>query len=361
MADWFMSLAGAGGATGADWANREAFSQAALQAAIDQLTGGDILYLEDDTYTLSANLDLDVLAGTAYNAMAQILGVNSSGADDGSRAIIDGNSAASDCLDMGTAGKDYIHIKNLEIINATANGIFTSTNSINCIFENLDCNNNNMGISSQTTTYYAKYMNCSFNNNSHTGLYNTGTCSIRYCNSSNNQYGFNSIANTAPITHCLIYGNSVANILNASIIENCTIDGTRGGTNTPTGVSANTYSSFNNRITNHSGWGFNSGLATAADNNYYYANTSGDIDVPSTYSPATYDRLSAANSADGYTDASTGDYTLTAGGDGVGVAIPIGLTDETTNVSYITQGGMNPLAVVIALIAGTLNLLGVGR
>ena len=69
-------------------------------------------------------------------------------------------------------------------------------------------------------------------------------------------------------------------------------------------------------------------------NNFYYNNTSGDESI--TYAIETIGKVTGTS--DGYTDQANDDFTLTAGGEGVGISTPYGNLAESTNVGYPTAG-----------------------
>lgn len=338
----FLSVAGAGAKTGVDIAN--AYSLAEIQNAFDDTLGGgpgSKLYIQEGTYTLSTYIDCDAGAGLG-NSYIQIIGVNSSWVDDGTRPILDGNSTATYIIYLD-GGCDRTIFKNLELINATSTG-FRHTNSGNSDWMYLQNviieNNGSHGIDGQNNMSGGGIYCCQIRNNVGTGINEWRSVPFDNVVLANNNIGTNSI--DSGVSNSLIYGNTSQNLRNMAYVVNCIVDGYRTGTNTPYGIiSGSSILTLvsNCRITNHSTYGIsNLNTSVLGNNNYYYNNTVGDIENSTVYFYGYMDRLSGVNNSDGYKNVSIGDYNLTAGGDGVGVEIPIGSTNEGVNFGYLTQG-----------------------
>lgn len=330
MADWYMSLAGAGAADGSSWADREAFSQAALQAAVDQLTAGDVLYLEDDTYTLSASVDVDTTSG-ANNNNIFIKGVNSSGVEDGSQATLDGNAAAASCLLFN--GIFYYQVGNLNCINATAGGIAGVTvDAISCNFYNCNFDNNGTSGVADIAKEFDKavFQNCQFNNNSTEGADSGGGCKYFYCLAIGN--GAEGIKGADGVYSCITHDNTTDGINSGGApVVNCISDGNGAhGIN----VTINPASIAGCRCTNNGGYGsYITALSGVSLNNAYYNNTTDDEFL--FYDIRVVDKVTLTG--DGYTDRASDDFTLATDGEGVGVEVLIG-NEAASNSGFITSG-----------------------
>jgi len=333
MADWYMSVAGAGGKTGADWANREDFSQANLQAAVDQLTAGDTLYLEAETYTLTASIDCDGGAGS-YGSYKTIMALNGSGVEDNSQAILDGNSAATNVLTHNNT--DYWRFLHLDMIGATGDiWAGTGTNSQYITFYN--CNFDNAGADGYSSTTKdstdAILIHCEANSNSGHGFEASPENDFIYCQAiENGARGFS--PKDSHIIGCLAHANTTDGFAVGTTLKiaNCISDDNGGN-----GINLNSHPSevSNCRMTNNGGYGLvDSAVCGLSFNNFYYGNTSGEESI--TYSIETIGKVTGTS--DGYADQSNDDFTLTAGGEGVGISTPYGNLAESTNVGYPTAG-----------------------
>jgi len=347
-ADVYLTLAGALGKTGVDWDN--AYSIAEIQTAFDDALGGGAgsnLYIEADTYPINsghgAAIDADAGAGST-TALNKIIVVNAiTHLEDGSQAIFDGESTLANVIRWDGA-VDYTEMRGIEFINATDDAL-THTNSGDSIrnyFYNCGFNNSVNGFDGNSAKFqYQALINCEWSGNSGNGLKSlTKNALIDNCTIYNNNRGLLTVRE-ATINNSLIYGNTLENCYDNSfsIFVNTTIDGTKAGTNTIDGFgSGGPVYATGCRITNHSGRGINNLSPCTSTCNYFYANALGDFSATIAVLGGEYDRLSGVNTSDGYTDASTGDYTLQSDGDGVGIAVPIGSADEATNISYRTQG-----------------------
>lgn len=116
-------------AVGADNGTTQANAWTTLQRAIDgagvgatQPAAGDIVYCRaggGNDETLAAATDFDGNSGSASTGYVKYIGVNSSWVADGTRYVLNGNSAATDCV---TLTSNYIWFQNIEVKNATGDG-----------------------------------------------------------------------------------------------------------------------------------------------------------------------------------------------------------------------------------------------
>jgi len=326
MADLYGSVAGAGGKTGADWAN--ALDQTQFQAsAVDVLVAGETFYVEAVTYTLAGIFDVDSgNDGTAGNLISVVAVNASTHINDGSRAIWDAGSTHANCFNQTTA-MNYWSWENHEFINATGDGwnkgdALTSTFMCfkNCAFDN----NGGKGFDANGTRVQSSTLTiCQANGNTTVGIdVRSGSVTTAFCQTLNN--GNDGIRIGSAI-NCLSHNNTVDGIDALENVDGCTIDGNS------VGARAN-YMASSNRFTNND-WTLISNSALASINNGFY--NSGTVDYSGTFTIKAYD---LALTSDGYTNRGADDFTLTIGGEGVGVAIAYGLLDEATNIGYYTQG-----------------------
>lgn len=111
-----------------------------LQSATDTAVGGDIVYCRG-TETLTAPIDLDASAGTTAGGWIKYIGCNSStGAVDGSRYTLDGNSTAVNCLLFYASPYGvYLWFENMVFTGATGSGVAFPANVgsptmyVNCV------------------------------------------------------------------------------------------------------------------------------------------------------------------------------------------------------------------------------------
>jgi hypothetical protein len=303
-----------------------------IQSAMNTVAAGDIVYCTG-TQTLASSKTLQT-AGTAA-AYVEWIGTTPAWADDGTKFIMDANSAAAFCVDA--ADIDYQFFKNFEFKNATSDGVGGVSTPDLYIYQNCDFNNNaRYGVFSQRGGRNLHAANCSFNNNSSYGSFN-GLGSYSKCQFiGNGDYGLR-LSGGLAVSNSLFHNNTnggIYLITNGPCISGCTIDGETIGINVanpPQGI-------VDCRITNcTTGITTTSAGASFIGNCFFYGNgtdysTAGSVFVDS------YTRVSGDNTSDGYTDRASDDFTLTDGGEGTFVEVPIGDYSETTNLSYQTQG-----------------------
>ena len=340
MADVYMTVAGAGLKNGTDWDN--AYDQTQMQAAADDVdVAGEILYVEADTYTVPAIIDLDQGTGT-YVVRCGLIAVNkTTHVEDGSRAVFDCNSIIASALKIWGV-IDYWDFKNFEVINATSDGIIymAASTRYNFFYNVRVYNCGNKGLNSNGYLQYSSFLNCAFNSNTSQGIYKLTNSSFLSGQAINN--GADGIYYVSNVVNSILHGNTTQNItlyVHGALMVNNVIDGTKPGTNTAKGINLDTGHQhiWGNRITHHSDIGLDGGVVfKVEDNNYFYDNSGGD--VSGDFNGGYYSRYSGVNTGDGYKDLANDDFTLTAGADGVGVETPVGLPDEAVNKAFITQG-----------------------
>jgi len=253
MTTYYVDPAATGSNNGTSWTD----AWTSLQSAADTATAGDTVYCRG-TQTLTATIDFDTNTGdNATNGPVKFIGCNASGVVDGTRFVLDGNSAATYCADI-TGDVDYLYFGFFEFKNATSNGLTgTTTYSNGNIF--IGCSFNNNG-GSGCYTYYMRscvFIGCTAYGNTLHGF--NRAYGIIYLSSShdNGEDGIDMTYTSVPaLIGCLIYdngGEGIDGVDNQSAIFNNVIDG-----NADNGISLFTppvCGIIGNRITNHSGTG----------------------------------------------------------------------------------------------------------
>jgi len=115
MTTRYVDPAAAGADDGTSWTD----AWTTLQSAADTAVAGDVVYCRG-TETLSAAIDFDTNSGSAASGFIKFIGCNAGGSVDGTRFVLDGNSAATNCILL--AAQKYIWWENLELKNATGAG-----------------------------------------------------------------------------------------------------------------------------------------------------------------------------------------------------------------------------------------------
>jgi hypothetical protein len=141
MATYYVDYAGgnnanAGTATGTAWKT--------YQKALDTAAAGDTVYFKAQTETLTVTVDCDTNSGSGASGFIKFIGVNSSWVNDGTRMVIDGNSAAGNCLYV-TGTRSYIWHENFEYKNATSHGVSFNSYGNNAAFVFVNCTSHNNG------------------------------------------------------------------------------------------------------------------------------------------------------------------------------------------------------------------------
>ena len=301
------------------------------------IVGGDVV-LSTGTDTLlavpSAGVIIDPINPVIFR------GVNSSFVNDGTRAVVDCNSAVAGALRSTGSGIQGFEFENFTFQNSTGNFIDETAGSItfigfkNCKF--LNCggyvfdaiDNFNVIDCYFSGTVSGDFFACS--------RFNVLRCFFiggsGYVTFQSNRYTMSDF-----IVHDYFIGTDItstfASVTNG-VIDTCSSRGCF--------IRNQNFHISNIRITN---------TATAIDasvnvdgssysNTYFYNPTGTDIGGADSGNLRDYgyNRLTGVNSGDGYNSVAGHDFRLTVGDDGVGVSIPIGGADESTNIFGLTQG-----------------------
>jgi hypothetical protein len=159
-----------------------------LQEAADS-TGIDTICLVKGTVVLSDTIDFDTKSGTEAGGFIQFVGVNNSWAEDGTRAIIDGNGAVGACA---TITQDYLHFRNLRFTGSA---------------------DHDLNITSAST--YLDFLNCQIDSAADAGIYTAGSgiYSVRKCLIYGNaEEGIDYLGSYSAILYCMIRNNGTIGI-----------------------------------------------------------------------------------------------------------------------------------------------------
>lgn len=117
----------------------EANPWTSLQSAADTAVAGEIIYCRN-TQTLTAAIDFDTNAGGTASGRVLIIGCpTGSWVPDGTRFVLDGNSAAAECMTIAVA---YLEFRNIESKNATGSGIDPTSAGDDILWNNCISHNN---------------------------------------------------------------------------------------------------------------------------------------------------------------------------------------------------------------------------
>lgn len=280
-----------------------------IQYALDTASGYvQIRICATIEYVLTAQIDDDTNYGNSTGWM-DIVGANASGEIDGTKAVLNGNSAVNACLQIAT-GNRYKRIRNITFKNAIQDGLITNGNVFyvsieNCTFQS----NGRHGLYGYYFTY-SSISHCSFLSNSGYAAYFGGVNDISFCLAiTNSQGGFYLVSHDnvicGSIIHdCATYG--IRSILYGNRIINNIIDGCSCGI----AQSREELTVLGNRITNCSVKGIEctSSRSIYEDWNYYSGNAS-DI---SGWTGAGYlgDNSLLNQATTGYNDIDNHDFNL---------------------------------------------------
>lgn len=360
MATYYVDPAASGSNNGTSWAD----AWTGMQLAVDGTNGtqpaaGDTIYMRG-TETLTASIDMDGADGTKAAGHINWIGVNASGVEDGTRYVIDANNAATHCLDFSNYNTDYQRLCNIELKNATSNGVdFAGYNGADgLIGANLYIHDNGgKGVgSAQNATWYASFYHCRFENNSSHGFEGEGF--FAFCSFSGNG-GHGYASNYSPretiILNCVFHGNTLAGVgqgsrtsgdfrFQADVVAGCVIDGNGDdGIEMP---SARDAQFIGNRITGNGGYGLVGGTTYhqfhlaynyMPDTGQDRANTLGKYSANPIFihvDGSDTNQLSGTDTDAGYTAPASDNFNLTSSATLRAVEVDI----DGTNKGYVTAG-----------------------
>lgn len=286
MATHYVDPAATGNDDGTSWTD----AWDTLQEAADAAAAGDTVYCRG-TETLAAPVDFDTNSGSLAAGYIKFIGCNAGGTVDGTYFVLDGNSAAANCIRGVTTAQIYLWFENIEFKNATADGIAGIAGDDHWMFINCSFNTNgNSGFEYSNFDYLCLFGCIAHNNTDHgitNSLVNALVTKMAFCVARDNGDIGLRIRATSTTFGCVTHDNGSdagdAGIYIAGggcLIANCIIDGEYTGIYN---FSGDDTALFMNRITNNTvGIDFTNEL-TLCGWNYLHDNTT-DLANPAAWS-----------------------------------------------------------------------------
>jgi len=325
MANYYSDTAGSNTAPYDTWAK----AATNPQTIVDTATAGDTCYFRG-SYTQAATLDFDTNNGTAANPITYV-GTNASGVEDGTFYTLDGNSAATNNININA--RTNLQFRNFKGINATGDGYASTGVPTGCHMDNMEFSSAGSDGFAAGNYYRCSISRIKANNNTAYGFNGTGVENqMSFCEAIGNGSVGIFCGNNA-LTYCVSHNNVTYGIwLNTGVprVFGCVADG-----NTGVGFQLN-----GNASTLH--------LCRATNNTTYGVDNSGSFNVYLLMCSFFGNSTSATNgnvthldqatlTSDGYTDQANDDFSLSTTGEGVGIATKIGGQGATTTI-YPTSG-----------------------
>lgn len=320
MASKWISQAGAGLADGSSFANRA--PQSSYSSLLSGMSAGDFMYISGETITLTA------VWTNNKNSVIHI-GVNpTTGALDGSIAVLDAGNTYSTCLDGGTGY--YNRYINIECIRSTSWAMSIGSHSI---AYNCKARNSAQGFIGSSVCYF---LHCTATNNTGYGFVNSSLGSFSYCQAIGNANGF--YGGISTISNCLAHANTGFGVSNCTLVDSCVLDGNGTGMTNAGGYNSHVFrTSFTNNTTALT----TNATATAwvaETENYFYNNTT-------KFGGTTSQIWSLGDSVDGSTDPynarASDDFTPASDAPMLNTGYKYGWKQESVNISYLNSG-LNP-------------------
>jgi len=304
-----------------------------LQTVADLATAADIIYCRG-TQTLTTAITFDTNSGddTGY---IKVIGCNASGDPDGTYFVLDGNSAAANCIAIDGALCNQLWLESIEIKNATTDGIgfASTTNSAGCVFCNLYIHDNtDAGI-------YGSYLpglrliQCKIVDNGGYGVERHKCAPMAFCLITGNTGGIQAAQNYGSNVGCIIHDNGTTNDSNTvgttvttQVFVNCIFDSYTNNASQALDLNAHDIL-IGCRITNYSTYiadsvgptlfiGCYSDLAKSAVPAGQIFESIPIFDFSAGTRTADNNTWSGTDTGDGYENVATGDYNLTSSATG---------------------------------------------
>jgi len=137
------------------------------QTIVDLAVAGDFNYYRG-LKTLTAAIDFDTNAGDSTDGYVKHIGCAADGSVDGTKYVLDGNTAAANCIVCAMATH---WIENFEIKNATSHGVSVPVSAVGWVYLNtLIHNNGGEGVELGAGTTDTAFILCDIYNNTSHGL-----------------------------------------------------------------------------------------------------------------------------------------------------------------------------------------------
>jgi hypothetical protein len=324
-----------GNNNGTSWADAWQ-GEAGLQFMLGVLTAGDIGRIRN-TFTLTSPMEVNEHAGSnngSDGSPIRVIGCAPDGSEDGTKAVIDANGAAANCLLIGD--RDHWFFQNVEFKDATSHVICgdNTDNLRNWVFQRCDIHGSTGGSGCYPGAtkfwYYSKWLECRCYSNNGAGIERLlagctcAGCTIR----DNGSHGINA-NNQTSLVDCIIHHNGTEGSGHGVIaggygidIIGCVIDGNHNDgiyvTDGPCLVRLC-------RLTNNGGYGINISSATVLDRcNFFSGNGSGEVNGSAAYPNDKGSTTRLTSGTVGYEDLPGDKFNLLLGAAGYRTEIDMG-------------------------------------
>lgn len=302
----YVDPAATGANDGTSWT--DAYTD--FESAVAVTGAGDTIHCRG-TQTLSSAIDGEVTGSSdaAYNNRAYVIGYNSSGVEDGTQFVLDGNSSATNCM---TNFRGYWVFRNIKFTGATGDGLALtascqSTTFFNCSFDG----NGGSGFGDGSTKNDRNlFINCTFNNNTDEGLSGVYQSTVLLCEAiGNGNDGFQGITTgrSAAYIFCIAHNNTADGFQlygYGDCVVGCVTDGNANGVNIASGLGLLAFS----RFTHNSSNGVNAGTSFDLFIGYFNAFYNNTTKINGEYEEI--DGQDTDMSGDGYTARGSDDFSL---------------------------------------------------
>ena len=233
MADKYVMIGlGSGANDGTSWADAYQ-AVAGWQTALDNMAAGETCHVasvNDASVTLAAALDVDVASGAEGSRIYMVGYAYDGGSptEDGTRVVVDGDSAAANCL-VGD-NEDYWTIRNFEFINSTGDAVSGPNSPYFWIW--INCQANNAGGDGWGQSFYSgQWVDCHTASNANHGWDEQYYGALIFCSAINNTQNGIRCSYSACIC-CLAAGNASTALrptVGSSVFFGCVSDCNRYG------------------------------------------------------------------------------------------------------------------------------------
>jgi len=256
MTTRYVDPAAAGDNNGTSWTH----AYQTMQLAADNAVAGDIVYCRG-TETLAAAVDFDTNAGSNSGGYIKFIGCNSSGVVDGTRYVLNGNSAGIHITNWTTTAK-MTWMENIQAQNTGAgskHGFYASADVRGCVFINCCATGcSGSGWYSNGNFEYGWCLRCVSYSNSSCGFMGGGL-KFLFCNAyDNSDKGFVVIGWSDFAIGCIAHHNDIGISMYTygQLSMNVVADGnTSVGVNVVAGTQIAPSLLIGSRLTNQSGAG----------------------------------------------------------------------------------------------------------
>lgn len=271
------------------------------------------------TQTLTGAIQLNHAYGSGTDGYIHYVGTANDWSIDGTRFLLDGNGAATNCVD--NIGGDYLFFANVRFTGATGSNIDATTDGDNLVFINCIIDSaGSHGIEDNNTSANCLFLQCGIIGNTTNGMENFGSgtyvvgCSVI----GNGGVGIeiNDFSSSNLIAGCLIHdnGNATRHVSTGAgtLFLNNVFDGTNSTTDSAVVLINSQITFIGNRFTNMTcGIDYNGRVGILAYN--YFSNCTRDTLACEDVQEFILDGSNTSTygaSADGYVDAANDTFNL---------------------------------------------------